>query len=56
MAEIPSIEGEIDFHVEAAGKPCKTVCELLFIHCYLYFMSPPHFFQSLHVIFILAAF
>jgi hypothetical protein len=25
MASIPTIESEVDFHVEGAGKPCKTV-------------------------------
>jgi hypothetical protein len=25
MASIPTIESQVDFHVEGAGKPCKTV-------------------------------
>jgi L-proline amide hydrolase len=24
MSSIPTIEGEVDFHVPSAGKPCKT--------------------------------
>ena len=32
MASIPAIESEVDFHVERAGKPCKTVrCPFSFI-------------------------
>jgi hypothetical protein len=29
MTSIPVIESEVDFHVEEAGKPCKTVWEML---------------------------
>jgi hypothetical protein len=32
MMSIPSIEAEVEFYPEGAGRPCKTVCEtLLFI-------------------------
>jgi hypothetical protein len=35
MASIPIIESEVDFHVEGAGKPCKTVSSP-FLSCHVF--------------------